>query len=621
MLAGGKMLLLSALVGRMYYLQVIEAKRYSTLSDKNRINLRLLPPPRGLISDRFGKLIAVNRQNYRVVLIPEQAKNVEATLELLGNFIPIGNSDKRRILREIRRKRAFMPITVQENLSWDNVAKIEVNTLELPGVMVDVGQSRYYPNVSDTAHILGYVAAVSEGEIRGDPLLELPGFRIGKSGIEKVYDLPLRGKGGSSQVEVNASGQVIRELSRRNGKPGTNLELTIDVELQKMVSHRLAGKSAAAVVMDIHKGEILAIVSTPSFDPNAFNKGLSSAEWDKLVSNPMAPLINKAISGQYAPGSTFKMIVAMAALEKGVITPDSTFFCSGSITLGDEIFHCWKKNGHGVVNLNKSIVESCDVYFYEVAKRTGIDRIASMARRFGLGHKLGIDLPGEHGGLVPTKKWKLSNIGSQWQQGETLIAGIGQGYLLATPLQLAVMVARLSNGGFAVTPHMTRNMPPVNGGSAKTGDSPESLGLPPENIKVILDAMSGVVNTPSGTAYRSRIKKPGFGMGGKTGTVQVRHISKAEREQGVIKNNELPWKSRDHAIFVGYAPLEAPRYSIAVVVEHGGGGSSVAAPIAHDIMLEAEMRDSARPGLGPHTSSNNRIEPAGTGMPTDLKSG
>ncbi len=516
MLAGGKMLLLSALVGRMYYLQVVEAKRYSTLSDKNRINLRLLPPPRGLISDRFGKMMAVNRQNYRVVLIPEQTRNIGATLSLLGRFIPISSGDKRRILREIRRKRAFMPITIRENLSWDDVARIEVNTLELPGVMVDVGQSRYYPNVSDTAHILGYVAAVSEDEIYGDPLLELPGFRIGKSGIEKVYDLPLRGTGGSSQVEVNAAGQVIRELSRRNGKPGTNLELTIDVELQKMVSRRLSDQSAAAVVMDIHSGEIFAIVSTPSFDPNAFNKGLSIKEWNKLVYNPKSPLINKAISGQYAPGSTFKMIVAMAALDKGIITTESTFFCSGSITFGGEVFHCWKKSGHGIVNLNKGIVESCDVYFYEVARRTGIDRIAAMARRFGLGHTLGIDLPAEHSGLVPTKEWKLSKIGAPWQQGETLIAGIGQGYLLVTPLQLAVMVARLTNGGFAITPHMTRNIPPSENDSAKSRDTPENLGFSSENIKIILKAMRGVVNTPSGTAYRSRIRKPGFGMGGKT---------------------------------------------------------------------------------------------------------
>ena len=595
MLAGGKVVLLSALVGRMYYLQVVESERYKTLSEENRINLRLLAPPRGNIIDRFGTPMAVNQQNYRVVLNSEDTDDIEGTLRSLGAIIRISAGEKRRILREIKRRRSFVPITVRENLNWDEVAKIEVNAPDLPGVTIDVGQSRHYPHGGDTAHVLGYVAAVSEGEITGDPLLELPGFRIGKSGIEKVHDLKLRGTGGSSQVEVNAVGRVIRELNRQEGKPGAEVTLSIDVALQKMVSARLKEQSAAATVIDVHSGEILALASTPSFNPNSFNKGLSAEEWRELVSNPRAPLTNKAIGGQYSPGSTFKMVVALAALEKGAITSKSQIFCTGSVKLGDAEFHCWRHGGHGIVDLPRGIAESCDAYFYEVARRTGIDRIAAMARRLGLGQLLGVDLPGEHGGLMPTRQWKQDTIGVPWQQGETLLAGIGQGYMLATPLQMAVMIARLVNGGFEVLPRLTRS---VAAQEETMGAAPlrkASLGIDPEHLKVIAGAMKDVVNSPMGTAQRARIEERGFEMGGKTGTVQVRRITKAEREQGVRKNKDLPWKERDHAMFVGFAPVHAPRYGVAVVVEHGGGGSSVAAPIARDILREAQIREAARP--------------------------
>ena len=589
-LAGGKLALLSALVGRMYYLQVVESKRYQTLADRNRINLRLLPPPRGRIVDRYGTPIAVNQQNYRVVLNLETTMDVEATLKALGSIINIGEGERRRIMRDIRRKPSFVPVTVRENLNWDKVARIEVNAPDLPGVEIDEGQSRHYPFGKDTAHVLGYVAPVSEGETTGDPLLELPGFRIGKDGIEKFYDLSLRGIGGNSQVEVDALGRVIRELSRKEGQPGEEVALTIDVELQKLVSRRLAGESAAAVVIDVHAGDILALASTPGFDPNAFNRGLSEKEWQALLSNPKVPLSNKAISGRFSPGSTFKMVVALAALDKGVITPESSFFCSGSITLGNTDFHCWRKGGHGTVKLAKGIIESCDVYFYEIAKRTGIDNIAKLARRLGFGRKLGLDIPGELAGLVPTQKWKLESLGKPWQQGETLIAGIGQGYLLATPLQMAMMTARVVNGGIGVKPRLTTS-------EGKTGDSDtlpgNDLGLSSEHLDEVREAMVAVVNNPMGTAYKARITEPGSEMGGKTGTVQVRRITKAERELGLLKNEELPWEKRDHAVFVGFAPTSAPRYAAAVIIEHGGAGSKVAAPIARDILLEAQRRSGA----------------------------
>ncbi|HIM77467.1 MAG TPA: penicillin-binding protein 2, partial [Rhodospirillales bacterium] len=456
LLIGGKAVLLSGLAARMYYLQVIEAERYRVLAEENRISLRLLAPPRGHIVDRFGVAMADNQQNYRVLLNAEDAPDIETTLDVLGRIIPIGPGERRRILREVKLNRRLVPTTIRENLDWQIVSKIEVNAPDLPGVNIDVGQSRHYPFGPETAHVLGYVAAVSPKEVTGDPLLELPGFRIGKTGIEKVYDLQLRGTGGSSQVEVNAFGHVIRELSRQDGQAGEQVVLTIDLELQKMVSKRFGDLSGAAVVMDINNGDVLSLVSTPTYDPNAFNTGLSNEEWNQLTSNPKSPLTNKALSGQFSPGSTFKMIVLLAALDKGIIGPDNRIQCSGAMELGDATFHCWKKGGHGWMDAFNGIMQSCDVYFYEVARRTGIDRIAAMARRFGFGEVLGLDLPGEKPGLVPSRKWKKKALNAPWQQGETVLVGIGQGYLLTTPLQLAVMAARLGNGGFKVTPRLTR---------------------------------------------------------------------------------------------------------------------------------------------------------------------
>jgi len=632
-LGGGKLALLSALVGRMYYLQVVESERFRTLADENRINLRLLPPPRGRIIDRYGEPLADNRQNYRVVVVSEQTRDVNKTLDSLTAVLPVSDADRRRVLREVRRKRSYMPVTVRENLSWEEVARIEVNTPNLPGISIDVGQSRYYPNGAEVSHVLGYVAAVSEAELRGDdPLLELPGFRIGKSGVEKTYDLALRGTGGSSQVEVNAYGRVIRELERRDGKPGAEVSLSIDLELQKLAGNRLDGQSGAVVVMDIHSGGILAMASTPGFDPNAFNRGLRTAEWKALISNEKSPLINKAVAGQYSPGSTFKMIVALAALEKGVITTEDHLFCPGFLKLGNAEFHCWKRGGHGTVNMNKAIKESCDVYFYEIAKRTGIDNISAMARRFGLGQGLGLELAEETGGLMPTREWKMGATGVPWQVGETLLAGIGQGYILTTPLQLAVMTARLANGGYAVSPHLIND---VNTGKQEqaeaTDANPAKIDINPEFLDVVIRGMMSVVNEPGGTAYRARIRRRGYEMGGKTGTVQVRRITKAEREQGVRKNKDLPWKERDHALFVGFGPVDQPRYAAVVVVEHGGGGSKVAAPIARDILLEAQRRrdfkrdpgqqvERALPDSGPNSGpDDNRIAGNGASDPVRVK--
>lgn len=595
-LAGGKLVLFSALGARLYYLQVVEAEKYRTLADDNRINLRLLPPPRGNILDRHGVPLAINSQNYRVLLVSEQAGDIEATLASLGAVIEINEVERRRVLRDVRRRRAFVPVTVRENLSWDEVARIEVNAPDLPGVSIDVGQTRNYPHGPLMAHVLGYVAAVSEKELTGDPLLELPGFRIGKAGVEKVYDMALRGKGGNSSVEVNAFGRVIRELDRRDGQPGADLTLTIDLELQKFCMQRLGGETGAAVVLDVQNGEVLAMASSPSYDPNAFNTGLGADDWRALIGNARSPLINKAITGQYPPGSVFKLVVALAALQKGAMTPQTRVSCPGFMMLGNAKFHCWKKHGHGSVNIMQAIAGSCDVFFYETAKRTGIDAIVDMAERLGYGQKLKIDLPHERPGLIPSREWKLAVIGSPWQQGETVQVGIGQGYMLTTPLQMAVSVARIANGGRGVVPHLLREPPAGDNGIRKvSGTAAPDLGINPRWLELVRRSMTAVVNDRAGTAFRARIQEAGYEMAGKTGSAQVRRITKAERDEGVKKNEDLPWEERDHAIFVAYAPLDEPRFACSVFVEHGGGGSSTAAPIARDILLAAQRLSGVKP--------------------------
>ncbi len=596
LLFGGKLLLLSGLTGRMYQLQILQGQKYKTLADENRISLKLIAPKRGRILDRFGRPMAINRQNYRVMLVPENTEDIEVSLLQLGKIIPISAQDIVRAKRKLKRKRRFLPIMLRENLNWDDVAKIEVNSSELPGIEIDVGESRFYPAGAEAVSVLGYVSGVSEKELTGDPILELPGFRIGKAGIEKAFDLNLRGKSGTTQVEVNAFGRQIRELERREGQPGAETFLTIDMELQKFVAKLLGNEAASAVVMDVHTGEILALVSTPGFDPNSFNRGLSKAEWQALVSNPRSPLNNKAIAGEYAPGSTFKMVVALAALEKGVVTPKTKYRCSGELELGKSIFHCWKKGGHGYMSMVNAITQSCDIYFYEIALRTGIDNISAMARRLGLGQILDIELSGERKGLIPTRAWKKRVKRISWQKGETLLAGIGQGLILTTPLQLVVMMSRLVNGGKAVLPNLTLDLL-ENKGIPDSVIKPkfDRLGIDIPHLNLMKKAMGNVANSPVGTAYKARIRKPGLQYGGKTGTVQVRRISRAERESGVKKNEDLEWSERDHALFVGYAPVQSPRYAVSVVVEHGGGGSTIAAPIAKNILLEAQKRGWPRP--------------------------
>jgi penicillin-binding protein 2 len=602
LLAGGQLALLGTLAGRLYYLQVVQADRYAMQADENRINIRLLAPPRGRITDRFGVALATNQPTYRATLVAEQTGDVTATLDAVATLIPLSDADRRRVMRDIHNKLSFVPVVIRDNLSWDEMARIEVNTLELPGVSIEQALTRYYPFGEATSHVVGYVAAVSEQDLNADdPLLELPDFRIGKSGIEKSYDLDLRGTAGTSQVEVNAFGRVVRELAREEGLPGQDIALGLDMALQDLAAKRCAAQgSASCVALDAWTGEVLVLASTPGFDPGAFSAGLTPAMWQKLINDPLNPLNNKAISGTYAPGSTFKPMVAMAALEANLITPETEFYCPGYFQLGNALFHCWKKGGHGNISLRRGIRESCDVYFYHCADLLGIDRIAQMGNRFGLGVNLGLDIPGEKSGLLPTRAWKMATTGVPWQRGETISCGIGQSFVSVTPLQLATYVARLVTGR-TVLPRLARHqgvMTPASPIATAIDTDFAPLGVQQAHLSAVLDGMFAVVNEVHGTAYGARITEPGMTMGGKTGTAQVHRYSEAERAHGHLTGASVPWKNRDHALFIGFAPVSAPRYVCAVVVEHGGAsggeGGAVAAPIAHDVLLAAQQRDPAR---------------------------
>lgn len=587
LLIGGLKLGVFALItGRLYHLQVQEAAKYRTLAEENRISQRLIPPPRGQILDRFGVPIAVNQQNFRVVIDPEEADDVEELLDKLSRFLAIGPADRARVLRDLRQKRSANGALVQDNLQWEQVATIELHRPELGGAMIEPGEVRSYPYGAATAHILGYVGIANEKDVAQTPLLAIPGFRIGKNGIEQQWDEELRGEVGYRQLEVDAHGQVVRELAHEAPSSGNNLELNIDIGLQQFVQQQFSNtESGAAIIMDVHNGAVYALASHPSFDPNLFTFGIGQNDWNRLNNDERAPLSNKVVSGLYAPGSVFKLVTALAGLEAGVTDEGRTVYCPGHFTVGNHRFHCWKPGGHGTVNMTQAIAGSCDTYFYDLSQRAGIDRIQAMALRLGLGARTGIDLPHERSGLIPSRNWKLANLKEPWQAGETVINGIGQGFVLTTPVQLAVMAARLANGGYAVQPRIAKNT---------EASRPVALRIAARHLAAVREGMYAVTNSRIGTAYSERITESGMAMAGKTGTSQVRHISRVERAGGVLKNDQLPWNQRDHALFAGYAPVNKPQYAAAVVVEHGGSGAHVAAPIVRDILRECQKRNPAR---------------------------
>jgi penicillin-binding protein 2 len=587
LLMGGAMTAMVAVLGgRMRYMQVDQADQFRLLAEENRINIRLIPPSRGLIQDRNGKLIAGNEQNYRVVITREDAGDVDMVLRRLASIIPLSDEDIERTVKETDRTSPFVPIIVADRLSWDDLSKIALNAPTLPGVFPEVGLSRTYPAAQDFSHVVGYVGPVSEKDLEGvadpDPVLQIPKFQIGKIGVERWMEDQLRGSAGNKRIEVNSVGRVMRELERTDGIPGADIRLTIDVNVQNYVQARLGEESAAAVVMDVTNGDLLAIASSPGFDPNLFVRGISQKDYSALTENDHRPLANKAVQGAYPPGSTFKMVTALAALEAGVIDLSTKVRCPGFIEFGGTKFHCWKRGGHGSVDLERSLQESCDVFYYEVAQKVGIDKIAEMGRMLGLGQRHDLPMSAISEGVMPNKAWKLESYQKDWRIGDTINASIGQGYVLTTPLQLAVMASRIASGR-AIAPRLIHA---VDGKVVPVAEAP-NLGTGGSGLRAIRAGMFAVINTERGTAYSSRISEPTMVMAGKTGTSQVRNISASERASGVVSNADLPWERRDHALFIAFAPYENPKYAISVVVEHGGGGSAVAAPIARDMMLRA----------------------------------
>ena len=589
-IGGLKVGILGVLAGRLAWLQIVEGQKYATLAEENRINTKMIPPSRGEIIDRFGVPLAINNTDFQVLVLPEQTDDLEAALLKLRDYITLSDREIETVLEKAGRTAQFIPVEVQNNLSREDVSRIEVNLPVLPGILTNMGEIRAYPLAEAAAHVVGYVAAVSQADLQRDesPVLTLPGFRIGKSGIEKAYDRSLRGQPGKAEVEVNVLGREVRELSREDSRRGNRIQLSIDAELQRFTYERLSTEvSASAVIMDVHSGAVYALASVPSFDPNNFVGGISTEQWAELEANPAYPLTNKAISGQYPPGSTFKMITALAGMESGVITPDTVVRCPGHFDLGRDRFHCWKRGGHGWVDCRAALAQSCDTFFYETSLEIGIDKIAEVARRFGLDQRLDFDLGGEAKGLMPDKRWKRGRFDDVWHPGETLVASIGQGYILATPLQLAVMTARLVNGGKAVKPWVTLRA----GDRERRAQNWPHLELNPRYAEVLNVGMQRVMEPAfDGTAAASQIENELFHLAGKTGTSQVRRITRAQRLAG-IRNEELPWKDRHHALFVGYAPLSAPKYACAAVVEHGVSGSRAAAPIARDLLHEVQKRE------------------------------
>jgi penicillin-binding protein 2 len=591
LMMGGAMVAMFAVLGaRMRFLSVEQADEFRLLAEENRINMRLIPPERGLIFDRNGILIAGNEQNYRVTVTREDAGDVETVLARLTNLIPVTAEDMDRITRDLDRNSPFVPIIVADRLPWEDFSKIAMNAPSLPGVTPEVGLSRHYPLVEDFSHVVGYVGPVSERDLEErpdpDPVLRIPEFQIGKIGVERWMEDTLRGSAGNKRIEVNHVGRVMRELERTDGTPGRDIQLTIDAEVQNFIQARLGEESAACVVMDVNTGELIACASSPGFDPNLFVRGITQRDYSALMEDDHRPLANKTVQGAYPPGSTFKMVTALAALEEGLITPETTHSCPGFIEFGDRRFHCWKRGGHGRVDLAKSLSESCDVYYYEIAQEVGIDKIAEMGKRLGLGIRHDLPMSAITEGIMPNKAWKQERWGQDWRIGDTINASIGQGYVLASPLQLTVMTARIATGR-AIVPRLIRAID----GTPEPMPEAEPLGLSAEGLRAIRNGMYEVMNTQAGTAYSSRIADETMVFAGKTGTSQVRNITAAERARGVISNDQLPWNRRDHALYVGYAPYENPRYAVTVVVEHGGGGSAAAAPIARDAILRALHED------------------------------
>jgi len=578
-LGSAQSVLAGALVMRLSYLQLWKHEEYSIQSDSNRIKPVINPAPRGTVVDRHGFSLTKNDSNYRLLLYLDRKRDVDQLVAKLTEVLDLSDEAKNIFVTKIKNARRKSIISLMDNLGWDDLARIETNAHLLSGVSIESGIMRRYPYPSETAHFLGYVSLPSEKDIdeNEQSLFMHPDFRIGKFGLEKTFDEPLRGKYGVKYVEVNVHEIPLRTLSIKAPIEGSRLHLTVDFGLQKYVTERIKDVVASAIVLNVKTGEILAYASSPTFDPNNFVEGVSKEYWNQVNTDPRKPLSNKPISATYPPGSTFKLMVALAGLESG-FNPNTKVFCNGSYQFGKRAFHCWKEEGHGSLDLMGGIMHSCNTYFFTLANQIGYEKFTEMAKRFGYGEKIDISLYGGKVGNVPSDEWKRKVLKQPWVGGDTLNTAIGQGFVLATPLQMALVTARIANGGIPIKPYLVRNH-----NIFKQFDTLKNEPLIAEaHIKFVQEGMRRVINEPGGTAYGKRIEVKGFEMAGKTGTSQV--ISKREKEMSKEENAA----NANHAIFVGFAPFEDPKYAISVVVEHGGGGSATAAPIAKDIMMEVQ---------------------------------
>ena len=567
-----KLSLFSAVGLRLYNIQILDSSKYKTMSKKNQIDLEIIFPVRGKIFDRNKVLIAKNEKVYDVYLIPENTKSINNTLNALSQFIDIDFAKRRKVIELSTQVKKFEKIKIFENISWSVLEKIETNKYNLEGIFIAEDYLRVYPYRDQLSHLLGYISKPNQQELTLPFISKMPNLDIGKEGLEKSFNPLLVGKAGQREIEVNSNGRIIREISKVDSIRGEEVYLSIDLRIQQYAINLLKSHRAGSInVINIKNGEILCMASTPTYDPNKIIQKPNKEYWESILANSLSPLTNRSIQGLYSPGSTFKMIVAIAALKHGIINIDTTHSCTGKIGFGNRLYHCWKTNGHGKMNVTDAIKQSCDVFFYEISKKLGIDKIAEVAKDFGLGQSYDISMPNQKTGIVPNKKWKKEKIGESWYAGETLISAIGQGFVLTNPFQLAVMTSIIASNGKIVEPTIIKDNPV----SFKTNEKYSN------EIKIIKKAMFQVVNENKGTAFKSRLEDIKFA--GKTGTSQVRRISLSERESDDFREKEQEWKNRDHALFVGYMPYDNPKYSISVIIEHGGSGASTAAPIAKQV--------------------------------------
>ncbi|MDB3982523.1 penicillin-binding protein 2 [Candidatus Pelagibacter sp.] len=599
-----KIIVFAGIIGRLFSLQINENKKYLTLSDKNRIREWKLPPTRGNIVDYFGNIIAGNLKVYQLHIIPEQVENFNYLMSRLKNLLLLSDKKISKIIKLKNELKPWDSIIVSENLSWSQFLKINNYLYDLVGVKPVMIISRNYPFDDIYTHVLGYVSQPNEKDILQNEIIQerfVPGMKVGKLGLEKTLENYLIGKNAIQRYEVNAYGKRINQLEYQKGEKGSKIRLTLDTEIQKLSAKLLANKAGSISVMDIYTGEIIAMYSSPSYNPNLFLFGISKDEWELIRNNPLKPLINKTLSGLYSPGSTIKPIVALSALENKIVKSNFKVRCTGKTELYGQTFHCWKEKGHGLVSLKNAMKQSCDTYFYEIARLLGVDRLKITAEKFGLGKKvLGEYFENEKKGLFPNTKWKKNNLGKGWVLGETLITGIGQGYIQTTPLQLCLMTAQIANGGYSIKPKIIMNNDPLTFEQAKKSmeeqvinNTNKQLFGDPKNIKIVQEAMFSSTNERFGTSYRSRIDDPKYQFAGKTGTAQVKRISKRERELD-LKIEQIPYNDRDHALYVAYGPYINPRYALSIIIEHGGSGSKAAAPMAKQLFKLIIDRNESR---------------------------